>query len=205
VTVFEVGDEDAALFIVMECVEGGDLARARREGRLSLAKKIAVLLQLLDALEFAHRAGVVHGGLKPSKVHVTPDLRVKVRGFGVARAVDAGTLATASPAADTLFYASPEQLRGDRVDLRSDVYSAGVIAYEMFAGRADLSAFLDRSHAAIASMQPEIDEEMRRIADQAAMIAAERIGESRTLLAANPDAVGLRKLLDPIAAARARP
>ena len=135
VTVYEAGTVDETVFIVMECLKGANLAQTLAENRLSFEQKITVLLRVLDALEFAHQAGIVHRDVKPANVHVLPDLCVKLLDFGLARVAHAGTLTQSNVALGTPFYASPEQLRGERVDARTDVYSAGVLAYEMFASR----------------------------------------------------------------------
>ena len=135
VTVYEAGTVDDSVFIVMECLKGANLAETLQDNRLSFEQKIVVLVRVLDALAFAHDAGIVHRDVKPANVHVLPDLCVKLLDFGLARVTRAGTLTESNAVVGTPFYASPEQLRGEHVDARTDVYSAGVLAYEMFASR----------------------------------------------------------------------
>jgi hypothetical protein len=164
VTVYEAGTVDETVFIVMECLKGANLSQTLQENRLSFEQKIAVLIRILDALAFAHQAGIVHRDVKPANVHVLPDLSVKLLDFGLARVAQAGTLTQSNIVAGTPFYASPEQLCGERVDARTDVYSAGALGYEMFASR---RAFDGDSIGTVvlkvlSAQVPEIDSEWTR-------------------------------------------
>jgi tetratricopeptide (TPR) repeat protein len=133
--------------LVMELVEGADLARRLASGPLPLEESLSFAMQIAEALGAAHAKGIVHRDLKPANVKVTPDGRVKLLDFGLAKAVEpvaAGTdtpTATASPTLDgavlgTPAYMSPEQARGDAVDARTDVWAFGCLVYEMVSGRA---------------------------------------------------------------------
>ena len=135
---------DGSPYLVMEYLTGESLAATLlREGRLPLARATAILLQVCDGLEVAHRAGIVHRDLKPDNLLLTKqkdgtDL-VKIVDFGIAKLVDAeaGPNVTQSGAVlGTPFYMAPEQARGEKsVDLRVDVYALGVLAYELFSGK----------------------------------------------------------------------
>lgn len=125
-------------WIVMELVEGHTLREILREGRKILPERALELTQgVLDALSYSHRAGIVHRDIKAANVMLTPSGQVKVMDFGIARAV-ADTQATITQTAaviGTAQYLSPEQARGEAVDNRSDIYSAGCLLYELLIGR----------------------------------------------------------------------
>jgi eukaryotic-like serine/threonine-protein kinase len=131
--------------IVMELVEGQSPA-----GPLSPENALPLIRQLIDALEYAHEKGVVHRDLKPANLKITPEGRLKVLDFGLAKALSAETASTGNPASSptltmqgtmagmimgTAAYMSPEQARGQRVDKRADIWSFGVVFYELLTGR----------------------------------------------------------------------
>ena len=144
VAVYDTGEEIDPLsgvsipYIVMELVEGSTLRDVLREGRKILPERAIELTQgVLDALSYSHKAGIVHRDIKPANVMLTPNGGVKVMDFGIARAV-ADTSATMTQTAaviGTAQYLSPEQARGETVDARSDLYSAGCVLYELLLGR----------------------------------------------------------------------
>jgi serine/threonine-protein kinase len=136
VAVYDQGTDDGHPFLVMEYVPGATLRQVLRErGRLSPAEALAVMDHVLAALGAAHVAGLVHRDVKPENVLVTPDGRVKVADFGLARAA-AGTsmTATTGPLIGTAAYLAPEQVRDGSSDARSDVYAAGVMLFELLTG-----------------------------------------------------------------------
>ena len=142
-TVFDFDTQEGVDFIVMELVEGASLAETLKTGALA-EKEISELgAQIADALEEAHERGIIHRDLKPGNIAVTPKGRVKVLDFGLARMLrpvvsdEATTEALTEGLAvvGTLPYMSPEELRGERGDHRSDLYSLGVVLYEMATGR----------------------------------------------------------------------
>lgn len=131
------GHELIVPYIVMEHIEGKQLRDVMMDAPLPLDKVQHYMSGLLTALEYSHRAGVVHRDIKPGNVMITPDDAVKVMDFGIARAISdtAGTIAQTTAILGTASYFSPEQARGEQVDGRSDLYSAGIVLYEMLTGR----------------------------------------------------------------------
>ena len=137
VSVYDWGEEGGTYFIVMEYVEGPSLAQLiRDEGRIEPERAADITADVAAALGFAHRNGVVHRDVKPGNVIISPNGQVKVADFGIARAVSTQeNLTQAGTVMGTATYFSPEQARGEAVDPRSDVYSLGVVLYEMLTGR----------------------------------------------------------------------
>jgi hypothetical protein len=138
VSIFDQGESgDGTYFIAMEYVPGGTLKdRIRSSGALPPRTAVAVALQIAEALQTAHERGVIHRDIKPPNILITDSGHVKVADFGIARAADATT--TISHPGDILGsakYMSPEQAAGERVGPASDLYSLGVVLYEMLTGR----------------------------------------------------------------------
>ena len=116
----------------MEYVEGATLKQVLASAeRLPLQKAAKYFYQILRGMEYAHEKRIIHRDLKPSNIMVTKEDRVKIMDFGLAKIVDEATLTDPGRVSGTLIYMSPEQIRGEKVDLRSDVYSLGVIFYEL--------------------------------------------------------------------------
>lgn len=135
VSVYDVVDEGDLHFIVMELVEGITLKEyIRQRGRLDIQEGIDIAIQAGRALQTAHAQHIIHRDIKPQNMILTPDGRLKVADFGIARAVSAQTI-NANNAVGSVHYISPEQARGGRCDMRSDIYSLGITMYEMFTGR----------------------------------------------------------------------
>lgn len=135
VTIYEAGQHDGVVYIAMEYLQGKDLADLLDKRSLSYEEKIRILSKVLDALQHAHAQNVVHRDIKPSNVLICADGTVKLMDFGLARVLVADTLTASGNVLGTPHYASPEQLKGEKVDHRTDIYSTGVMAYEMLAGR----------------------------------------------------------------------
>ncbi|WP_174150284.1 Stk1 family PASTA domain-containing Ser/Thr kinase [Microbacterium halophytorum] len=133
----KVGSRDVTTpFIVMEHVEGTRLSDKLEYGPVAPQEAVQYLDGVLDALAYAHRAGVIHRDLKPANIMIT-DSGVKVLDFGIARAVaeHASTVAEAADVLGSADYFSPEQAKGEPIDARTDIYSAGIVLYELLAGR----------------------------------------------------------------------
>jgi serine/threonine-protein kinase len=137
VSIYDWGEENGTYFIVMEYVQGRSLAEIlREEGPLHPDRAADVAIDVAGALGFAHRNGLVHRDIKPGNVLVAPNGQVKVADFGIATAMNAGdvNLTKTGLVMGTATYFSPEQAQGKPVDPRSDLYSLGVVLYEMLAG-----------------------------------------------------------------------
>ena len=144
------GGQDGAAFIVMELVDGEELAQRIARGALPLDEALPIARQIADALEAAHEQGIIHRDLKPANIKIRPDGTVKVLDFGLAKAMDPAGASNAnamnSPTLSmhatqagiilgTAAYMSPEQARGKTVDRRADIWAFGVVLFEMFTGQ----------------------------------------------------------------------
>ncbi len=135
VSIYDVGTDDAS-YIVMELVEGGDVAGLiARERPLKPTRAAQIAADAASALQAAHDAGVVHRDVKPGNILLRADGRATVADFGIARATGEGTLTKTGAMLGSVDYFSPEQARGERADERSDVYGLGVVLYELLTGQ----------------------------------------------------------------------
>jgi predicted Ser/Thr protein kinase len=133
--VYDYGEEGGRHFIVMELVEGRDLARLLREdGPLDPERAARIAADTARALEHAHAAGMIHRDIKPANIMVSPGDRVKVTDFGIARAVGASTLTATGSVMGTAQYISPEQASGETIGPAGDIYSLGIVLFEMLTG-----------------------------------------------------------------------
>ena len=136
VSVYDIGNENDMHFIVMEYVEGKTLKEyLAQNGALPWDKAVDFAIQIASALQHAHRKGIVHRDIKPQNIIVTKDETLKVTDFGIARAVSTFTMKVEDGAMGTVHYCSPEQARGGYTDEKSDVYSLGIVMYEMLTGK----------------------------------------------------------------------
>ena len=134
-TVHEFGEtEEGQRFIAMAYVPGETIQQRIEQGRVPVAEALSVAGQLARALACAHGAGIVHRDVKPANVLLTPDGVVKLVDFGIAKAADVD-LTKAGATVGTVAYMSPEQVRGEPVDARADVWAFGVVLYEMLTGK----------------------------------------------------------------------
>ena len=192
-TIFEIGDWQDQLFIAMAFYEGETLRARLGRGPLPVADAVAILRQLAIGLAAAHRAGIVHRDLKPANIMLTHDGHVKILDFGLAKATsDGGETATAltgrGTTVGTVAYMAPEQAQGAEVDARADIWSLGVIGYEMLTGRLPFRS--DNAMAALLSLasdtpvplgraQPSVPAEIVSVIDR----TLEKSPERRTLTA----------------------
>ena len=205
VRVFDAGDpstseigSDEPPYIVMELVKGTLLKDIISAGPVAVADAVRYVDGILEALDYSHRAGVVHRDIKPGNVMVTDKGQVKVMDFGIARAVSdsSSTVAETTQIIGTAAYFSPEQAKGEPVDARADLYSTGVVLYELLTGR---QPFRGESPVAVAyqhvSETPvpptEVNEEAPRTLDPIVLRALAKDPYQRY-----PDAAHFRAALD---------
>jgi len=135
VTIYETEEENGRYFIVMEYLEGENLRqRLDREGTLPIEEACQIIMQVLDGLSHAHSKGVIHRDIKPENIHLLPDGRVVLTDFGIARLKFEPNITMDGQIFGTPSYMSPEQVMGQEIDERSDIFSVGVVFYEMVAG-----------------------------------------------------------------------
>ncbi|MGB9455755.1 MAG: protein kinase [Bryobacteraceae bacterium] len=164
ITIYDVGTLERQPYIVMEWVEGQTLRQKLAQGPLSIPEVLAIASQVLDAIAAAHETGIIHRDLKPENIMVNTSGRVKVLDFGIAKRISTPDGPTLDSVPGNAFgfvvgtpgYMSPEQVRGEELDFRSDHFSFGAVLYELAAGR---RAFAGKSiaevQAAILLQQPE--------------------------------------------------
>lgn len=149
--VFDYGEEQGSAYIVMELVPGEPLsAIIEREGRLPSDRVLGIVAQTATALQAAHDAGLVHRDIKPGNLLITPEGRVKITDFGIARIADQVPLTATGQVMGTVQYLAPEQASGHTATSSTDIYSLGIVAYECLAGK---RPFTGESQVAIAMAQ----------------------------------------------------
>jgi eukaryotic-like serine/threonine-protein kinase len=196
-----------SLALIMEYVEGETLQQALTRGRLSLNTAVQIASQLLDALDYAHRNGVVHGDVSPANIVVTPSGAVKLTDFGLAREGARGETSSAGVPLGTAWYMSPEQVAGaGELDPRSDIYAAGAVLHEMLTGRklfdAEGSFAVMRAHMETAPAPPSaynpsvpavLDEAIERALAKAPADRFQTAAEFGAAIVARPSAATTRR------------
>ena len=135
VTIHDLGEHEGQPYLAMEYLTGEDLQRRlSRHEPMSLARKLEIAAEICEGLGFAHRRGLVHRDIKPANIFITDDGLVKLLDFGLARMVTS-ELTASNMMLGTLNYMAPEQVRGERTDHRADIFSFGVVLYEILSGR----------------------------------------------------------------------
>jgi tRNA A-37 threonylcarbamoyl transferase component Bud32 len=136
-TVYEFGVDGIVPFLVQELLSGEDLDRfIARQDPLPVSEKVLILIAVASALDFAHAAGVIHRDIKPANIRILDSGVVKIMDFGIAKSIDSTTDITKDgTAVGSTGYMSPEQIVGEAVDARTDIFSLGIVAYELFSGR----------------------------------------------------------------------
>jgi serine/threonine-protein kinase len=183
-TIYDLEETNGTRYLVLELVEGETLADRISVGPIPVEEALNIAIQISEALEAAHERGIIHRDLKPANVKLTPDGKVKVLDFGLARAADrnmAGTTLSNSPTLSlaatsagvimgTAGYMSPEQARGKPVDKRADIWAFGVVLYEMLTGKQLFQGEdIVETLAAVVHKQPDlaqVPERVRRLLDR---------------------------------------
>jgi eukaryotic-like serine/threonine-protein kinase len=177
VTVYELGEHEGNPFIAMEFLPGESLEKIlRQRGRLPVLDSISIVEQICAGLGYAHAHGLLHRDVKPANVIVLPDGRVKIVDFGIARLADRDTRLTKADALlGTFHYIAPERLKGEASDGRADIWSAGIMLYEMVSGKLpfrgkDVSALyrvIHEPYPPIMQMVEDAPEELKAVLDKA--------------------------------------
>ena len=141
VSIYDVGNEDNLYYIVMELIQGKTLKEIITEdGKLSWKWSVNIAIQIASALEVAHKNNIIHRDIKPHNIIITEDGIAKVTDFGIAKAVSNSTITAFGTTIGSVHYFSPEHARGGYTDAKSDLYSLGVVMYEMVTGRVPFDA-----------------------------------------------------------------
>jgi serine/threonine-protein kinase len=141
VNIYDVGSQENVNYIVMEYVHGRTLKEVIiQSGRLDYNRALDIAIQIGKALECAHKNGIIHRDIKPQNILVTDEGLVKVTDFGIAKAANSATITNSNKVMGSAHYFSPEQAKGTFVDARTDIYSLGIVLYEMVTGRVPYDA-----------------------------------------------------------------
>ncbi len=172
VTVHEVGESEGRPFIAMEYISGKPLTHYCRVGKLTIGEMIALAIQVCDGLSKAHQMGIVHRDIKPANVVIDSDSRAKILDFGLAAVQGAETITKTGSTLGTMAYMSPEQAQGKEIDQRSDLFSFGVVLYELITGQtlfkrdnypATLQAIVNDNPEPLARYRSNVPDELQRI------------------------------------------
>lgn len=214
VNVYDVGREEEIYYIVMEYIDGRSLKELiMAEGRLSLTQAVSIALQICEALQHAHRHNIIHRDIKPHNILITQEGRAKVADFGIARAITSATVTYTQSIVGSVHYFSPEQANGGLAAEKSDLYSLGIVLYEMltgdvpFSGDTPVSIALKHVREEIpvpSEINPDIPPDLEEIIMKAvekspedryesAEELARDLKEFQELIGSNPNYTGERK------------
>jgi WD40 repeat protein/serine/threonine protein kinase len=172
--VYETGEAEGQVFIAMAYIDGESLEQRIKSRAVGLAQALDLAAQAADGLAAAHSKGIVHRDIKPANLMITPSGQVKIMDFGLAKLAEATRLTKPGDTLETLAYMSPEQARGEEADHRSDIWSVGVVLYEMLTGRrpfegaysqAVIYSILNEKVPPLSSVLPDVPKELEGLLD----------------------------------------
>jgi eukaryotic-like serine/threonine-protein kinase len=210
-TIYEVGESEDRPYLAMEYVEGETLRDRVRKGPLEPVEAIGLVDQVAAGLEEAHGKGILHRDVKSANIMVTPRGRAKVLDFGLAKLRGESFLTKSQTTLGTVAYMSPEQARGERLDRRTDVWSLGVVLYEVLSGRVPfrgdyeptvIYAILHKEPEPLTALRPDLAPELDHVVGQA--LAKNRAHRYQTMEELREDLAAVAEGLKPLRA-RARP
>ena len=176
ITIHEISEFEGQTFITIEYVEGKSLREKVSDSPLSIDETINITVQICEGLSKAHQAGIVHRDIKPENILIDEDGRVKIVDFGLAKLKGVGKLTKEKSTLGTIHYMSPEQTRGEEVDNRADIWSVGVVLYEMITGQcpfkgeyeqAVIYSILNEDPEPVTGLRMDISVELERILKRA--------------------------------------
>jgi serine/threonine-protein kinase len=176
ITIHDLGEHEGQPYLAMEYLEGEDLQhRLARPDRMSLARKVELAIEICEGLDYAHTRGVVHRDIKPANIFISTNGTARILDFGLARLVTS-ELTNSNMMMGTMNYMAPEQVRGERADHRSDIFSVGVLFYELLGGRkafegesfaATMYKILQEDPEPLLNLNPNLPHELVAIVDRA--------------------------------------
>jgi serine/threonine-protein kinase len=175
-TIFEIDEADEVIFIAMAYVEGESVKDKVKSGPLGAEEALDFAAQIAQGLDAAHKHGIVHRDIKSTNIMVTPENQIKIMDFGLAKMAGSAEISKTTRSVGTAAYMSPEQGRGAAVDHRTDIWSLGVVMYEMLAGdlpfkgeydAAIVYSLVNEDPASLGEIRPDLPDSIRRIVERA--------------------------------------